>query len=73
MFGMELKNEIKAKNGRKENGYRKDYMKIKFISDNDLPLNKPLKFHAMITIIRLFLKKVEALSAIFLDDVLYEL
>ena len=68
-----IKNEIKAKNGRKENDYRKDYMKIKFISDNDLPLNKPLKFHAMITIIRLFLKKVEALSAIFLDDVLYEL
>ena len=27
-------------------------MTIKFISDDDLPLNKPLKFHSMATIIR---------------------
>ena len=27
--------------------YEKDYMKIKFNSDDDLPLDKPLKFHAM--------------------------
>ena len=27
-------------------------MKIKFTSDDDLPLNKPLKFHAMVIIIR---------------------
>ena len=27
-------------------------MKLKFNSDNELPLNKPLKFHAMIKIIR---------------------
>ena len=27
-------------------------MKIKFNSDDDLPLNKPLKFHAMIIIIK---------------------
>ena len=31
----------------KENDYGKDYMKIKFNSDDDLPLNKPLKFRAM--------------------------
>ena len=47
-----IKNEIKAKNCRNENDYRKDYMKIKLNSDNDLPLNKPLKFHAMTIIIR---------------------
>ena len=47
-----IKNEIKTINGSKENDYRKDYMKIKFNSDNDLPLNKPLKFHAMTIIIR---------------------
>ena len=47
-----IKNEIKAINGGKENDYGKDYMKIKFNSDNDLPLNKPLKFHAMTIIIR---------------------
>ena len=27
--------------------YEKDYMKTKFNSDDDLPLNKPLKFHLM--------------------------
>ena len=27
-------------------------MKIKFNSDNDMPLNKPQKFHAMTIIIR---------------------
>ena len=27
--------------------YEKDYMKIVFNSDDDLPLNKPLKFHLM--------------------------
>ena len=34
-----------------KNNYGKDYMKIKFISDNDLLLNKTLKFHAMTIII----------------------
>ena len=43
MFGMELK--TKAINGDTENDYGKDYMKIKFKSDDDLPLNKLLKFH----------------------------
>ena len=47
-----IKNEIKAINGGKENDYGKDYMKIKLNSDHDLPLNKPLKFHAMTIIIR---------------------
>ena len=41
-----IKNEIKAINGGEENNYGKNYMKIKFNSDDDLPLNKPLKFHA---------------------------
>ena len=38
------KNEIKAINGGKGNDYGKDYMKIKFNSDHNLPLNKPLNF-----------------------------
>ena len=52
------KNEIRAINGSKENDYGKDYMKIKFNSDDDLPLNKPLKFHAMTIIIRFDFEKV---------------
>ena len=47
-----IKYEIKTINGSKENNYEKDYMKIKFNSDNDLPLKKSLKFHAMAIIIR---------------------
>ena len=47
-----IKNKIKAINGGKESDYGKDYMKIKFDSDDDLPLNKPLKFHPITIIIR---------------------
>ena len=46
-----IKSKIKAINGGKGNDYRKDYMKIKFNSNNDLPLQKLLKFHAMTIII----------------------
>ena len=53
-----IKNEIKTINGGKENYYEKDYMKIKFNSDDDLPLNKPLKFHLMTITSDLFLKKM---------------
>ena len=35
-----------------EYDYEKDYMKIKFNSDDDLPSNKQLKFHNMTIIIR---------------------
>ena len=34
-----IKNKIKAIRGDKENDNQKDYMKIKFNSDDDLPLN----------------------------------
>ena len=54
-------------NGGKENDNGKDYMKIKFNSDDDLPLNKPLKFHKMNIIIRSVFREV------YLDDCLYEL
>ena len=47
-----IKNEIKAINGGEENNYGKDYMKIKFNSDDDLSLNKLLKCHAIAIIIR---------------------
>ena len=47
-----IKNEIKAINGGKENTYGKYYMKVKFNSDDVLPLRKPLIFHEMTIIIR---------------------
>ena len=66
--------EIKTINGGKENDYRKDYMKMKFNSDNDLSLNKPLKFHLMTIIIRcVFSEDGKFYPQLFLDDALYEL
>ena len=60
-----IKNEIKTINGGEVNNYEKDYMKIKFNSDDDLPLKKPLKFHAMIIIIKLIVKMVNFIHKIF--------
>ena len=49
-------------------------MKIKFNSNDDLPLNKPLQFHAMTIIVRSFFEEVTKLyPQLFLDDTLYEL
>ena len=58
-----------------EGDFGKDFMKIKFNSDDDLPLNiKLLKFHAMTIIIRyVFEEDGKLYLQVFLDDALYEL
>ena len=49
-------------------------MKIKFNSDDDLSLNKSLKFHNMtITIRSVFEEDDKLYPQVFLDDILYEL
>ena len=54
--------------------YEKDYMNIKFNSDDSLPLNKPLKFHLMTIIIScVFSEDGKFYPQLFLDDILYEL
>ena len=54
--------------------YEKDYMKIQFNSDDNLPLNKPLKFHNMtVTIRSVFEEDGKLYSQVFLDNTLYEL
>ena len=54
--------------------YEKDYMKIKFNSDDNLPLKKPLKFHNMaITIRSVFEEDGKLYPQVFLDNTLYEL
>ena len=54
--------------------YEKDYMKIKLNSDDNVPLNKPLKFHSMtITIRSVFEEDGKLYPQVFLDDTLYEL
>ena len=69
----EIRDKIKEKNSD-ECDYEKDYTKIKFNSDDDLPLNKPLKFHNMtITIRSVFEEDGKLYPQVFLDDTLYEL
>ena len=68
-----IKNKIEEVSSG-ECDYEKDYMKIKFNSDDDLPLNKPLKFHNMTTTIRsVFEEDGKLYPQVFLDDTLYEL
>ena len=68
-----IKTKIKAINGD-ECDYGKDYMKIKFNSDDDLPINKLLKFHLMTIVIRcVFSEDGKLYPQLFSDDTLYEL
>ena len=54
--------------------YSKDYTKIKFNSDDNLPLNKPLKFYQMtITIRCVFSEDNKLYPQVFLDEALYSL
>ena len=47
-----IKNKIEASNVDKKLVYSKKFMKIKFDSDDDLPLNKLLKFPTMTIVVR---------------------
>ena len=68
-----IKDQIKKINNGLAGDYEKDYMKIKFDSDDDLPLNKILKFRILTIIIRnVFEKDGKYYPQIFLDDCLYE-
>ena len=68
-----IRNKIKKISGD-ECDYEKDYMKIKFNSDDNLPLNKTLKFRLMtITIRSVFSESGKFYPQLFLHDTLYEL
>ena len=69
-----IKNEIETINGSKEGEYGKDFMKIKFDTNDNLPLNKTLKLHNMTVIIRsVFKEDCKFYPQIYLDECLYEL
>ena len=54
--------------------YKKAYMKIKFNSDDNLPLNKPLNFHNMsINIRSVFEEDGKLYPKAFLDNTLHQL
>ena len=65
-------NEIKKIDG--DCDYAKGYMKIKFNSVDNLPLNKLLKFHNMTVTIRYVVKEDDKFyPQVFLDSALYKL
>ena len=51
-FWDEIKYHIQTINAGKFGEYEKDYMRLKFNSDDDLPLNKILKLHNLTIIVR---------------------
>ena len=55
-----IRNKIKEVSSSECN-YEKAYMKSKFNSDDNLPLNKPLKFHLMTVLIRCVFSGVKVL------------
>ena len=55
-------------------GYDKKYMKIKFNSDDKLPLNKTIEVPIMIIVVRaIFLENNKYYPQVFLDKCLYKI
>ena len=64
-----IKNEIETINGGKEGEYGKDFMKIKFDTDYNLPLNKQLKMHMLTIVVRsVFQEDGKFYPQIYLDE-----
>ena len=69
-----IKDQIKKINNGSVGEYAKDYLKIKLDSDDNIPLNKILKFCILTIIIRnIFEKGGKCYPQIFLDNCLYEI
>ena len=69
-----IKNEIDTINGGERSEYGKDFMKIKFDTDDDLPLNQLLKLCMLTTIFTSAFKEDGKLyPQIYLDECLYGL
>ena len=69
-----VKKEIETINGGEKIEYGKDFKKIRFESNDDLPLNKPVKLHLLTIIIRsVFSEGGKFYPQRFLDNALYEL
>ena len=69
-----IKKEIETINGGKELFYEKNYARIGVNTDDDVPLNKPLKFPILTIIIRCVFQEGEKLyPQTYLDECLYKL
>ena len=70
----DVKKEIETINCGEKIEYGKDFLKIRFESNDDLPLNKPIKLRLLTIIIRsVFSEDGKFYPQLFLDEVLYEL
>ena len=68
-----IKHLINTINEDKKGEYEKDFMKIKFNSDDNLRLNKMLKLHMLTVIVRSVFKEDDKYyPQVFLDESLYE-
>ena len=56
-----IRSEIKRLNGGKELFYKRKYARVGINTDDNLPLNKPLKFPTLTIIIRSVLQESEKL------------
>ena len=69
-----VKKEIETINGGKKVEYGNDFKKIRFESNDDLPLNKPIKLRLLTIIITsVFSEDVKLYPQLFLDNAFYEL
>ena len=70
----EIKNQIRKINNDSVVEYDQDNMKIKFDSDDNLPLNKVLKFHTLTIFLKgVFERDGKYYPQTFLDDALVDL
>ena len=64
-----IKNEIETINSSKKGEYGKDFMKVKFNKDDNLPLNKPLNLHLLtITVRCIFEEDGKFYPQLYVDD-----
>ena len=69
----EIKSEIETINGDEKLFYEKNYAKIGVNTDDDAPLNKPLKFPSLTIIIRCIFQNGKKLyPQVYLDECLYD-
>ena len=73
-FGLELYQKLKQLTVEKKYFMKKNYARIGVNTDDDLPLNKKLKFPTLTIIIRCVFQEGEKLyPQVYLDECLYEL
>ena len=69
-----IKKEIETINSGEKTEYGKDFLKNRLESNDNLPLNKPIKLRLLAKIIRsVFSENGKFYPQLFLDDALYEL